>query len=107
MSVLTGLPNLNQISRALDQLGSGRTSQTTPTDTPDKPAGAPAFGEMVSGFLKHANEAQQHGDAMVEKLALGEPVDIHQVMLALNEASNALQLTLQVRSKILEAYSDL
>ena len=33
-------------------------------------------------------------------------VDVHQVMLALNEASNALQLTLQVRGKILDAYQE-
>ena len=44
---------------------------------------------------------------MVESLALGEPVDVHQVMLALGEASNALHLTLQVRGKVLEAYQEL
>ena len=44
---------------------------------------------------------------MVESLAVGEPVDVHQVMMSLNEASNALHLTLQVRSKVLEAYQEL
>jgi flagellar hook-basal body complex protein FliE len=43
----------------------------------------------------------------VESLALGEPVDVHQVMLALNEASNAVHLTLQIRGKVLEAYQEL
>src|SRR5437867_1439183 len=68
---------------------------------------APAFGQVLNGFLGQVNGAQHQADAMVESLALGEPVDVHQVMLALNEASDALQLTLQVRGKVLEAYQDL
>lgn len=67
----------------------------------------PSFGDVVSGFLNKVDGAQQHSDKMVEALALGEPVEIHDVMLALNEASNAMQLTLQVRSKILDAYQQL
>jgi flagellar hook-basal body complex protein FliE len=68
---------------------------------------APAFAQVLDGFLQHVDTAQHRADAMVESLALGEPVDVHQVMLALNEASNAVQLTLQVRGKVLEAYQDL
>jgi flagellar hook-basal body complex protein FliE len=67
----------------------------------------PAFGEVLSGFLQQVDAAQHRSDAMVESLALGEPVDVHQVMLALGEASNALHLTLQVRGKALEAYQEL
>jgi flagellar hook-basal body complex protein FliE len=66
----------------------------------------PAFGEVLSGFLHQVDAAQHRSDAMVESLALGEPVDVHQVMLALGEASNALHLTLQVRGKVLEAYQE-
>ena len=65
---------------------------------------APAFGAVLSQFLGQVDSAQHGADAMVESLALGEPVDVHQVMLALNQATDALQLTLQVRSKILDAY---
>ena len=68
---------------------------------------APAFGEVLNGFLRQVDGAQHQADAMVEALAVGEPVDVHQVMLALNEASDAMQLTLQVRGKVLEAYQDL
>jgi flagellar hook-basal body complex protein FliE len=67
---------------------------------------AASFGEVLNGYLHKTVEAQNHADQMVESLALGEPVDVHQVMLALNEASNAIHLTLQVRGKILEAYQE-
>lgn len=74
------------------------------------PAGGavvPAFEQVLNGFLSRVDAAQHRSNAMVESLALGEPVDVHQVMLALSEASNALQLTLQVRGKLLEAYQEL
>lgn len=73
------------------------------------PSGAvgPDFGEVLGSFLGKVNAAQQNADQMVEALALGEPVDVHQVMIALGEASNALQMTLQVRNKVLEAYQEL
>jgi flagellar hook-basal body complex protein FliE len=67
---------------------------------------APAFGEVLSQFLGKVDHAQHGADAMVESLALGEPVDVHQVMLALNEAADALHLTLAVRGKILDAYTE-
>jgi flagellar hook-basal body complex protein FliE len=65
-----------------------------------------SFSKILDGFLQQVNTAQHQADDMVESLALGEPVDVHQVMLALNEASNAMQLTLQVRGKILDAYQE-
>jgi flagellar hook-basal body complex protein FliE len=99
MPVIQSLPPSAFIHKAVDGQNGGDTSVFG--------ARGSSFGEVVSDFLKHANQAQQKGDEMVEALALGEPVDIHQVMLALNEASNALHLTLQVRSKILEAYQDI
>jgi flagellar hook-basal body complex protein FliE len=72
---------------------------------PGGPVG-PAFGEVINSFVRQVDQTQHQADAMVESLALGEPVDLHQVMLSLNEASNALQLTLQVRNKVLDAYQE-
>jgi flagellar hook-basal body complex protein FliE len=64
------------------------------------------FGSVMNDLLGQVNKSQAKADHMVEALALGEPVEVHQVMLALNEASNALNLTLQVRNKALEAYQE-
>ncbi|WP_395142728.1 flagellar hook-basal body complex protein FliE [Armatimonas sp.] len=68
---------------------------------------APAFGDVIHGFVQNVNASQEKSAQMIESLALGEPVDVHQVMLALNEANNAMALTLQVRSHALKAYQDL
>ena len=82
-------------------LGFGETGST-----PGGESVAPAFGAVLSQFLQRVDGAQHAADAMVESLALGEPVDVHQVMLALNEAADALHLTMTVRGKILEAYAE-
>ena len=61
---------------------------------------------VMNDLVEQVNQSQAKADQMVEALALGEPVEVHQVMIALNEASNALNLTLQVRNKALEAYQE-
>ena len=42
-----------------------------------------------------------------DKLVLGEDVEIHEVMLAAEEASLALQTAVQVRNKLTEAIKEL
>ncbi len=41
------------------------------------------------------------------KLLAGEPVDLHQVMLQMEESFVNLNLALQVRNKIIEAYQEI
>jgi flagellar hook-basal body complex protein FliE len=104
-----------QLTRSLEEwrsaLNSSPVAASDSLPALDEAAGsgsvAPAFAQVLNGFLSKVDEVQHRSDAMVESLALGEPVDVHQVMLALGEASNALQLTLQVRGKLLEAYQEL
>jgi len=86
----------------VDPAGNAGISRIQPNE-----AVGPAFGEVLSGVFDQVNGAQMRADSMVEALALGEPVEIHQVMLALNEASNAMSMTMQVRNKALEAYQEL
>ena len=64
------------------------------------------FSSVMNDLVGQVNQSQAKADEMVQSLALGEPVEVHQVMIALNEASNALNLTLQVRNKALEAYQE-
>lgn len=50
---------------------------------------------------------QVYSDEMTNKLVLGEDVEIHEVMLAAEEASLALQTAVQVRNKLTEAIKEL
>jgi len=46
-------------------------------------------------------------DTAVRQLAVGEPVNLHQVMVQLERAKLQLELVVQVRNKLLDAYQDL
>jgi flagellar hook-basal body complex protein FliE len=67
--------------------------------------------KQFSAFLKEAlhkvNEEQVQADRLTEKLVRGENVDLHQVMIASQKASISLQLTLEIRNKVVEAYQEM
>jgi flagellar hook-basal body complex protein FliE len=65
------------------------------------------FGEHLADAIDGVNRLQSGADGLVQKLAAGDVQDVHQVMLALNQASNAFGLTVQVRNKALEAYQEI
>lgn len=76
--------------------------------------GVSPVGKTVDGFTKALSDAlgtltrlQQEADTLGVQLAAGEPVELHDVMLAQERASLGMQLALQVRNKLVEAYQDI
>ena len=51
--------------------------------------------------------SQQDAKGMQNALMTNQPVELHDLKMALERASTSLQLTMQVRNKILEAYQEL
>ena len=66
-----------------------------------------SFGNTVRKAILEVNRLQQEADQLVNKLASGEDVELHQAMIAMQKASTALQFTIQVRNKIIEAYQEI
>lgn len=74
----------------------------------DKPAQTvPAFGEYLKNALGEVNSLQKESDNMSKALAAGQVEDISQVVVAAEKADIALQLTLAVRNKAVEAYQEI
>lgn len=71
--------------------------------------GAPVmpFGEWLKQALAKVSAAELDAQTAGLALAAGEDVELHQVMLATEKANLMLQLTLQVRNKVLEAYQEI
>jgi len=66
-----------------------------------------SFYELLKSFAADVNDLQfQAGDA-IDTLATGEAADVHQVMVAVEQAGIALDLMLEVRNKLLEGYQEL
>jgi flagellar hook-basal body complex protein FliE len=77
-----------------------------PDEGPIAPEG-PTFGKMLEHALGEVNKAQLHAGDLSSRFAAGEPVDVHQVMIAAQEASVALNLAIQVRNKLVDGYQEL
>lgn len=65
------------------------------------------FKEILSNALQKVNEQQIESRELTEKLITGEVTDLHQVMIAAEKASISLNLTVQVRNKVVEAYQEI
>ena len=90
------------IHRTLFSEAANAASQAT------KPADAQkAFSAFLKDALNKVNEQQVQTDQLTEKLVKGENVDLHQVMIAAQKASISLQLALEVRNKVIEAYQEM
>ena len=72
------------------------------TNSPDK-----SFGKMLMDALEDVNDLQQKASQASTDLATGKIEDISQVVIAAEKAAVALQLTIQVRNKMLESYQEM
>lgn len=70
-------------------------------------AAGPTFKELVKRAWQELDEAQKAADAAAQRLAAGEDVELHHVMLASERASLSLQLAVAIQSKLVEAYRDI
>jgi flagellar hook-basal body complex protein FliE len=68
---------------------------------------ATGFSQMLTNAIGGLSGLQQNADSAVAGLALNQGVDIHQAMLAMDQASLGVQLAVQVRDKAVEAYQTL
>jgi flagellar hook-basal body complex protein FliE len=66
-----------------------------------------SFGEILKSHLSEVNHLQTSADVAAQNLASGQDKDIHNTMIAMEKASVALQMTMQVRNKVLEAYQEI
>lgn len=56
--------------------------------------------------LDQVTQLVRSSEALTNEAAIGGDVDLHDVMIAAEKSGVAMQLTLQVRNKLVEAYQD-
>ncbi|MDA0745084.1 MAG: flagellar hook-basal body complex protein FliE [bacterium] len=82
-----------------------------PGGTPKiEPAGQelkPEFLDLVKGFVSDVNGLQIQSGKTVEAFVAGEITDVHQVMVAAQEAGLALDLLLEIRNRTTEAFQEI
>jgi flagellar hook-basal body complex protein FliE len=62
------------------------------------------FVDAISGSLKKVNDSKQEANAMIESFASGKTQNVHELMISMQKASVAMNMTTAVRSKVMQAY---
>lgn len=68
--------------------------------------GAGAFAESLAGLVDNVEQTQAEANQAITGM-VDKTTDVHEAMIALQRAEMALQLTVQVRNKLVQAYQDI
>jgi flagellar hook-basal body complex protein FliE len=92
--------SLGRIDAPLHQVG------LAPTTAPGVGTGD-GFGKVLDGLVSSVTSAQDSAQAMTRKVLLGETDQLHQSVIARQEASVSFALMVEVRNKLVESYQEL
>ncbi|MFZ5980709.1 MAG: flagellar hook-basal body complex protein FliE [Candidatus Zixiibacteriota bacterium] len=92
-----GINSINRLVPGLIEQG-----KTNPTAKPAE--GEEKFTDLLSNFVNSVNEAQQNAVQAQNAFLNGEPVELHDVMIKAEEAGLAMDLLLEIRNKLLDAF---
>ena len=79
-------------------LGTGAPVGTAPTE---------GFGQMLDGLVATVDAKQSAAQAATRKVLLGDSDQLHQSVIAMQEASVAFTMMVEVRNKLVESYQEL
>lgn len=96
----------------LDTIGASGVSEGLPdlraeVSRPETAGEGGAFGRLLVQSLERVDGMQREAERAVEDLTIGRQQDVHSVMIAVEKAGIALELALQIRNKLLNAYESL
>jgi len=64
----------------------------------------PSFAETLEKALGQVSDLQTNAQDAISAFLRGDPVEVHEVMAATEEAGIALEMLIEVRNKLTEAY---
>ena len=65
------------------------------------------FGKMLDGLVANVDAKEAQATELTRKVLLGDSDQIHQSVIAMQEASVAFSLMVEVRNKLVESYQEL
>jgi len=102
-----GMPQVAQrVRESAQAAGLGSTSRATGSGAVGGAAGGD-FSVAFSQALRNVSQSQNSAQALQREVALDNPtVSIEQTMVAMQKAQIGFQAALQVRNRLVQAYSD-
>ena len=78
-----------------------------PQTTPNVAAPSDGFGQMLDGLVGTVESKNAAAEAATRKVLLGDSDQLHQSVIAMQEASVAFTMMVEVRNKLVESYQEL
>jgi flagellar hook-basal body complex protein FliE len=75
--------------------------------TVSNPTGETSFSDLLKQAIGQVGDLAAQSDQLSIDTALGKPVELHQVMLAATKAQLAMELLIEVRSRLIDAYQEI
>jgi len=66
-----------------------------------------SFGDTLNKAITDVNGLQQEASDAVKKMVAGQPVDIHEVMIAAEKARTSFDLLMEIRNKTIDMYREI
>ena len=110
--------NINQINALRNQYASKKLSRAYVQDADmqihfpstkelSNLEGTHTFQNILKSYLEEVNTLQHDADSQIQRLVAGETEDLHEVMLAMDEAETSFEMMMKIRNKLVDAYKEL
>lgn len=66
-----------------------------------------SFSEVMGNYINGVDQRSKSAEQAIKTFASGGNIDVHSVMIAAEKASLSMQLTMQLRNKIVQAYQQI
>ncbi|GAB6098900.1 flagellar hook-basal body complex protein FliE [Halanaerocella petrolearia] len=77
------------------------------SDSSEEKKNKTSFTNMLKQSLQKTNNLQHQANQASQDLALGKADSVHEVMIAAQKAKISLDLTTEVRNKVVDAYKEI
>lgn len=77
------------------------------SNTTEEKTNGTSFSNLLSDAISKVNDSEVNANNKIESLIKGEDVEMHEVMLAMQESVLSLQALIEVRNKTVEAYQEI
>lgn len=91
----------------LSSIYKGIDSNITQNQTENTENNVQPFGDIITSKLNQLNDLQVQADEGSTQLALGNTQNVHDVLIQAEEAKLALELAVQIRNKVVDAYQEI
>jgi len=91
----------------IQQIGYEAISQQMWASVGQAPPLDPTFSQTLRQSIQRVDQAQRQADRAVVDLVTGRQQNLHQTMIAMEQADLAFQTMMQIRNKLVVAYEEI